>query len=67
VAQSEAEKGEKVDAVVRQIFLRTVSRPPTAEEVSKARADVAAAPSAVDGCVEVLWAMLNTREFLVNH
>jgi hypothetical protein len=64
---SEGELGGRVDSVVRQIFLRTVSRPPTAEEVMKARADVAAARSPVEGCVELLWAMLNTREFLVNH
>jgi hypothetical protein len=62
-----AGSGEKVDAVIREIYLRTVSRPPTAEEISRARADVLAQASPVEGARELLWAMLNTREFLVNH
>ncbi len=65
--ESDAEKAARIDGVVRQIFLRTVSRPPTEEEMGKARSDIAAAPSAVSGCAELLWVMLNTREFLVNH
>jgi hypothetical protein len=65
--ESDAEKAARIDGVVRQIFLRTVSRPPTEEEMGKARADIGAAPSAVAGCTELLWVMLNTREFLVNH
>lgn len=55
------------DSAIRETFLRTVSRPPTAEELVKAQADVAAAPSPVDGVRELLWTLLNTREFIVNH
>lgn len=49
------------------MFLRTVSRPPTADELSRAKTDIAAAKNPVDGVRELLWAMLNTREFMVNH
>jgi hypothetical protein len=55
------------DALIREAFLRTVSRPPTADEVAKARQDITAAENPVDGVRDLLWAMLNTREFLVNH
>ena len=55
------------DAYITQVFLRTVSRPPTASEIEKARVDVAAANSTAEGVRELLWAMLNTREFMVNH
>ncbi len=55
------------DASIRQVFLRTVSRPPTELEFTKARADLAAAKTPVDGVRDLLWAMLNTREFMVNH
>lgn len=55
------------DDFIAQVFLRTVSRPPTATEIEKARADVAAASTPADGIRELLWAMLNTREFMVNH
>lgn len=64
-----AEKRAPVNAddYITQVFLRTVSRPPTATEIEKARADLAAANSPAEGVRELLWAMLNTREFMVNH
>jgi hypothetical protein len=55
------------DRIIEEVFLRTVSRPPTAEEVGKAKEDIAAAGDPVDGVRDLLWAMLNTREFMVNH
>jgi hypothetical protein len=56
-----------VDKVVDSIFLRTVSRPPTAAERQEAKATLASAKSRYDGVRDVLWAMLNTKEFIVNH
>ena len=56
-----------VDDAIRQVFLRTVSRPPTEEEISEARADIGSAKAPVDGVRDLLWAMINTREFKVNH
>ena len=56
-----------VGAVVREVFLRTLSRPPTTGELNTACADVLSHDSPVAGARELLWTMLNTREFLVNH
>ena len=56
-----------VDAVVREIFLRTLSRPPSTNELSTACTDVLSHESPVAGARELLWTMVNTREFLVNH
>jgi hypothetical protein len=55
------------DAAIREVFMRTVSRPPTAQEFALAREEVAAAPTPVEGIRDLLWALLNTREFTVNH
>ncbi|MBI3879584.1 MAG: DUF1549 domain-containing protein [Verrucomicrobia bacterium] len=55
------------DRSIEEVFLRTVARPPTKEEFAKAKQDVDAAPNKVDGVRELLWVMLNTREFMVNH
>ena len=55
------------DKAITEVFLRTVSRLPTQEELAEARADVAAAKAPVDGVRDLLWAMINTREFKVNH
>ena len=56
-----------VDTVVREIFLRTLSRPPSTKELSNAGTDVLSHESPVTGARELLWTMVNTREFLVNH
>ena len=55
------------DLLINEVFLRTVSRLPTVEEKAKAREDVAGASSPINGVRDLLWAMLNTREFMVNH
>ena len=55
------------EPLINEVFLRTVSRPATAEEILKAREDIAAAKDPVNGVRDLLWAMLNTREFIVNH
>ncbi|MEA3207236.1 MAG: hypothetical protein QOE70_293 [Chthoniobacter sp.] len=57
----------RMDPVIAEVFLRTVSRPPTSEELQKAGADIAAAKDPINGVRDLLWAMLNTREFTVNH
>ena len=63
--KSLAEAG--VAGVVREIFLRTLSRPPSGSELKTACSDVLGHSSPVGGARELLWTMLNTREFLVNH
>ncbi len=55
------------DPLINEVFLRTVNRPPTSDEVAKAREDIATAANPVNGLRDLLWAMLNTREFIVNH
>lgn len=66
-APAEKRAPANAEDYINQIFLRTVSRPPTATEIEKAKADFAVASSPADGARELLWAMLNTREFMVNH
>lgn len=56
----------RLDQIIAEVFLRTVSRPPTVEEMLDARADVAKAGDPIDGVRDLLWVMLNTREFTVN-
>ena len=56
-----------VERVINEAFLRALSRPPTAKEITTAKEDIKVAKDPVDGVRDVLWALLNTREFLVNH
>lgn len=53
--------------IVEELYLATVSRMPTDEEVATASGYIAAAPSRNMGCEDLLWALLNLPEFLFNH
>jgi hypothetical protein len=55
------------DAAVKELYLATFSRRPTAEEAARAREAIAAAPSRKEGVEDLLWALTNSSEFLFNH
>jgi hypothetical protein len=68
------QRHEKVDVdeavvrqLVRQAYLRTLSRPPKDDELIRSLTYVREADDTVDGIRDVLWALLNTKEFIVNH
>jgi len=56
-----------LEPVIRQAFLRTVSRHPTDEELKKSVSYIEQARDPVAGLRDILWALLNTKEFIVNH
>jgi hypothetical protein len=56
-----------VDKTIEEVFLRTLSRFPTGSELADARADIAASKFPVDGVRDLLWTMINIREFKLNH
>jgi len=62
-----AELPEGVEKLISETFLRTVSRYPTNKEMELARADMAKSDNVVEGIQELLLALLNTKEFMVNH
>ena len=53
--------------IIQQAYLRTLSRPPTADEVSHCVKFVNEAPTTMEGLKGLLWTLLNTKEFIVNH
>jgi hypothetical protein len=57
----------EVPAVVEELYLVALSRPPRDEEVARAKDWIAAAPSPKEGVQDLLWVLLNSREFLFNH
>ncbi len=65
--------GKPADAVVNvakaidDAYLRTLSRKPTKAEAADASEFVAQAKTQMDGLRGVMWALLNTKEFIVNH
>ena len=61
--------GRSVDEkeLVKQVWLRTVNRLPAEEELARSVKHLASVDSLVEGITDLMWAMLNTKEFLLNH
>jgi hypothetical protein len=57
----------QLDRLVRQAYLRTLSRFPEEHEMQLARQYIAGADDTINGLRGVLWALVNTKEFIVNH
>jgi len=54
-------------AMVEELYLVTLSRRPTDVEMHKAEEWIRSAPSAKEGVQDLLWTLLNSREFLFNY
>jgi hypothetical protein len=55
------------EKIIAEAYLRTLSRKPTPEELDAASHHVADARDASSGVRDLLWALLNTKEFITNH
>lgn len=64
---TDPEKKIDVAKAVEDIYLRTLSREPSESEAAAATEFVAQAKDQMDGIRGVMWAVLNTKEFIVNH
>ncbi len=53
-------------AVVEELYLVTLSRPPRPEELQRAQGWIRAAATPREGVQDLLWVLLNSREFLFN-
>lgn len=55
------------ETMTEELYLRTLARFPDAEEKANALNAIRAAKSRRQGLEDVLWALMNTKEFLYNH
>ena len=55
------------DAAMEELFLGTLSRLPTEKEKSEALKYLKGEKNRNQGLQDVLWALINTREFILNH
>ena len=55
------------ESLVDEAYLRTLNRPPEAEEIQRSVQHIEAAPTRVEGLRDLLWALLNGKEFIFNH
>lgn len=54
------------DALIREAYLRTLSRLPKEDEMATAREHLLGATDPLSGLKDLLWALLNTKEFVVS-
>jgi len=60
-------KKRTLDESIIELYMSTLSRPPRPEEVAKSQMWVKSAPTEREGLQDLLWVLLNTREFVFNH
>jgi hypothetical protein len=66
LAKNVAKTGDR-SHVIEELYLRTLSRKPTAAELKKATEFVGKQADAVKGYSTLAWALLNSAEFINNH
>ena len=61
--------GDDLDSeeLIQQVWLRTVGRFATKDEMSRAKEHLKTTQSPTEGIADLVWAMINTKEFLLNH
>lgn len=55
------------DALVTEAYLRTLSRLPNQEELKDSKLHLKSTKTLDEGLHDLLWALLNTQEFITNH
>jgi hypothetical protein len=55
------------EKLIEELYLVTLSRPPRTEEMARAVKWLAEAASPKEGATDLLWVLLNSREYLFNH
>lgn len=60
-------KHEDLQNLVEQAYLRTLSRYPDIDEVNVSVDYITQSESPADGVASLLWALVNTKEFIITH
>jgi hypothetical protein len=55
------------EEAVEELFLATLTRSPSAAEKAQALKFMRGEPNRIEALRNVLWALINTREFILNH
>ena len=57
----------KMNALIEEAYLRTLSRMPSASEIERSYASISQSESPTRGLSDLLWALINSKEFILNH
>ena len=59
--------GKTPPQIIEELYIRAVSRKPTAKEMEDLTKQVEASANKQEALEDVFWALLNTKEFIFNH
>lgn len=62
-----AESDFSTDDVIRELYWTALSRPPSDEEIRQGNEVITAAGTRRQGLEDLVWALLNSQEFLLHH
>ena len=62
-----AKDTQPLDERIRRLFLTTHGRPPSAEETAKSASYVTSREGKPAAWEDLVWALMNSKEFLFNH
>jgi hypothetical protein len=65
--QAQLAAGRTIEQVIESIYIRCLTRKPTADELARVKAAVAEEKEPQRALEDVFWAVLNSREFVFNH
>jgi hypothetical protein len=57
----------RMTPLIEEAYLRTLSRKPSASEVERSYASITQAETPTRGLSDLLWALINSKEFILNH
>jgi hypothetical protein len=66
-AQSSFSINDDLKQLIEEAYIRTLSRQPTAEESHIAARSLSDAATPISGLSDLLWALINSKEFILNH
>ncbi|WP_228030425.1 DUF1549 and DUF1553 domain-containing protein [Gimesia benthica] len=58
---------EKTEEIITRTYLRSLSRYPTEQETESAKKYIEESKDKMAGIYDLIWAVLNTKEFMLNH
>jgi hypothetical protein len=61
------DSGRPDTEIIEEVFLSTFSRFPNTDEARAAREHIQGRPDRLAAYADILWALINSREFLLNH
>ena len=58
---------QELTRIIEEAYLRTLSRKPSNSELDRSRKHLSSAEDLQEGLGDLVWALVNTKEFIINH